>query len=148
MWIDMKYDSNQVMITGKKTFYDRINEVLPFRTIWKPFLVFCLIYGIAMIPLIRANFNYIDDLGRVPYGYRGWDDFARYIPFYLSVLIHAGTRLTDISPFTQVLAAIWVAFASVIVVYLLTDRQTDLTVRSGRCSPNRVVALFLWISFL
>lgn len=125
MWIDMKYDSNQVMTAGKKTFYDRINEVLPFRTIWKPFLIFCLIYGIAMIPLIRANFNYIDDLGRVVSGGRGWNNFSRYISVYLSVLIHADTRLTDISPFTQVLAAIWVAFASVIVVYLLTDRQTD-----------------------
>ena len=40
------------------------------KDILKYTLISFLIILVALIPLFRSNFNYIDDLGRVRYGYR------------------------------------------------------------------------------
>ena len=70
----------------------------------KPFFILFLCILTALVPLLLANFNYLDDLGRVAIGYRQWDNYSRYIPQYGSVFLHAGTYLTDISPLPQLLA--------------------------------------------
>ena len=72
-----------------------------------------------MIPLLLANFNYLDDLGRVAIGYRQWSDYSRYVSEYGSVLLHAGTYLTDISPLPQMIAAVFMAVAGVAAICCL-----------------------------
>lgn len=76
---------------------------------------------IALLALFRANFNYIDDMGRVISGRQF--DFSRYTSDFLSTLIHDGKYLTDISPFTQILAAVFLSIASTLAIYLLTRSQ-------------------------
>ncbi len=87
------------------------------------FLVLFVVYIVALVPLIRANFNYIDDLGRALEGYRGWDDFSRFGSEFLSIFIHGGESLTDISPFPLLLSVIILCLASIILIYSLSDNN-------------------------
>lgn len=96
-----------------------------WRAFWftakKPFIILNLIYILAMTAVIRANFNYVDDLGRVARGYRGWNNFSRYLSDFFSAFIHANTYLTDISPLPQLLAVVALSLASVIILYAFSD---------------------------
>ncbi len=98
-----------------------IKEKLDLDFILKVTVILCAVFLLAMCAVFRANFNYIDDLGRTLQGYRGWENFSRYISTYLSVFVHAGRRLTDISPLPQIISVIWMAFASSIIIKLFSD---------------------------
>ena len=58
----------------------------PKTVYFKYFLLFTLVYCIALIPLFRANFNYIDDIGRVSEGYQF--HFSRFSSDGLSNIVH------------------------------------------------------------
>lgn len=98
-------------------------KTLNWRYIKQNFLSFIVAYGLAMISILRANVNYIDDLGRTASGYRGWENFSRWISEYGSILLHGKTYLTDMSPMPQLLAVVIISIASTIVLYVFTDRQ-------------------------
>ena len=87
----------------------------------KLFFALLFIYGFAINAIIRANYNYIDDLGRVAQGYRGWDNFSRFTSEYLSIFIHTNRFLNDISPLPQYLAVFLLAISSLILIVLITD---------------------------
>ena len=82
-----------------------------------------LLLGISSI--IRANFKYIDDYGRVLQGYKGWDDFSRYFSFGISAFIHADNYLTDISPLPQVMACVLLGIAGIIVIDSLKNNSDE-----------------------
>jgi hypothetical protein len=82
----------------------------------KTFLSLFGIYIVALSAIMKANFNYIDDVARVASGDSGWEDFGRYINNGLSVIIHAGTYLTDVSPLTQIIAVLFMSLAGVCVI--------------------------------
>ena len=67
----------------------------------KPILILTLIFLICFSSIIRADFDYIDDMGRKVSGYRGWSNFSRFLSSFFSIFIHSGKYLTDISPLTQ-----------------------------------------------
>lgn len=75
------------------------------------------IYVVALLPLIRANYSYIDDIGRIARGYDGWDNFSRFLSTFLSHIIHTTDYLSDISPLTQLLAIVFMVIASSIVLH-------------------------------
>ena len=102
-------------------FFER--EIIKYKFLAKPFIILAFIYCLGIVSIIRANFNYIDDLGRVSDGYRGWMNWSRYISEGLSVLIHTDSRLMDISPLPQILACLILAFASVILIYVFTEKE-------------------------
>ena len=106
--------------------YENIIEdnVLACKWVIKPVLEISIIYFIALLSLFRANFNYIDDLGRVAQGYRNWINWSRFISQELSVLINTQKILTDISPLTQLIAILIIALAGVVIVYTFTDKKT------------------------
>jgi hypothetical protein len=86
------------------------------------------LYTFAIISIIRADFLYIDDLGRAIFGYREWGvSFSRYISDFLAVFIHTDTRITDISPLPQIIAALFIAIASVLLVYIISDGKVTKT---------------------
>ena len=89
----------------------------------KPFVTIFIIYMVAFYPIIRANFNYLDDLERVNVGYRGWLGFSRYISEFFSIFIHTSRYLTDISPLTQIIATIFLTLSSVIVLHLFNKNK-------------------------
>lgn len=79
------------------------------------FIKLYIIYLIAYSSIIRADFNYCDDLGRKASGYHGWLDWSRWTTTFLSNVIHADVFLADISPLPQLLAAGVIALAGVII---------------------------------
>lgn len=102
-------------------FVKELKEKIDWDFILKLTIIFSVIFLVSISAILRANFNYIDDLGRTLNGYRGWENFSRYISTYLSVAVHAGRRLTDISPLPQFIAIVWMALASAVVVEVFCD---------------------------
>lgn len=99
-----------------KREYQKMVVELRLPTMKQPFLWLLGIYLVATFSVIRADFKYIDDLGRFSSGYRSWAYFSRWISEKGSILVHDGKYLTDISPLTQLLALAIMAVAGVIVL--------------------------------
>ena len=99
------------------------NYIFDYKKLIKPAVILLIIYLLATYPIIRANFNYIDDFGRVLSGYRGWDDFSRYTNQFLSIIIHTSTYMADISPLPQLIAVIFLVLASIIVLYTFKNGE-------------------------
>lgn len=89
-----------------------------------PVGLLALVYILGISAILRADFNYIDDMGRITFGYQGWDNFSRYISNLLSTFLHTGRYLNDISPLPQLLAALILAVAGVAAVRVVTGRET------------------------
>ena len=89
----------------------------------KPALILLGVYLVGISAIIRANFNYIDDMGRTAKGYQQWDVCSRYISSFLSNFIHGDSYLTDVSPLPQFLAIIVLVLSSIIVLYLVSEKK-------------------------
>ena len=85
------------------------------------------LYTFAIIGIIRADILYWDDLNRKITGYRGWVDWGRHISEFLAVFLHADTYMIDISPLTQITAALFMAIASVLLVYVTSGGKVTKT---------------------
>ena len=68
------------------------------------YIVLTSVLIISFISIFRANFNYIDDLGRTVLGYGMVGDFSRYIADFCSKFLHMNSYLADVSPLTQIIA--------------------------------------------
>jgi hypothetical protein len=89
----------------------------------KSLLLMFGIYVLGISSIIRANFLYIDDMGRAIESYKGWLGFSRYIAQFLSVVIHADTNLNDISPLPQLISALFMSASSVLLVHILCNGE-------------------------
>ncbi len=89
----------------------------------KPFLWLCFWYTVALLAIFRANYYYVDDLGRAMMGYHGWLDWSRYVTQWLSFVIHPTPHLTDISPLPQLLAVVLMSLAGLLVIYTFTGKK-------------------------
>jgi len=118
-----------LFVDYKKHLIYMNNEIRRFirKDIGNAILLTFGLYTFAIIGIIRADFLYQDDLGRTMYGYRGWDNWSRYISNYLAVFIHTDTRITDISPLPQIIAALFIAIAGVLLVYIISDGKITKT---------------------
>lgn len=94
----------------------------------KPFIILFCIYLVGLSSLIRANYNYMDDLGRTAWGYTLWDDFSRYITQFLAILVHADTQINDISPLPQLLAISLVVLSSMVVLKVFAGKYSALNI--------------------
>ncbi len=99
----------------------RWNEICGWMK--KPFLWLCLLYVLAILALLRANFSYVDDMGRAVMGDHGWLDWSRYVTMVLSGLVQPTPKLTDISPLPQLLAAALMSLAGLVVIYCFTQKK-------------------------
>ena len=99
----------------------------------KPFLILIGMYTVGISAILRANFNYIDDMGRAAKGYRSWDDYSRYLSNILSSFIHADSYVTDVSPLPQIIAVMILAITGMIILYIISG--------SVNCSLNNIIAL-------
>jgi hypothetical protein len=81
-----------------------------------------VIYFLAIFSIIRANFNYVDDVRRsiVGNGMRG--DFSRHISQFLSYFLHTNSRLTDISPLPQFVACLFLSLAGFMLVKIICNK--------------------------
>lgn len=86
---------------------------------WKWFLAICGILTLAYLALIRANFYYLDDQGRMLDGHMGWMGFSRYTTTVLAGVMQMGAYMADLSPLTTLLAIAIIAAAGLIIVYTI-----------------------------
>ena len=92
----------------------------------KTIIILLGVYGSALTSLIQSNYNYIDDMGRVVWGYSKWSDtFSRYISDIMSHFVHAGFYLSDISPLLQIIAILLIVL-SIIPIYAYTRKKEIL----------------------
>lgn len=98
-------------------------KITRYKFIIRPTLFLTIIYFIGIIAILRANVNYIDDMGRVDTGYGGWRNFSRYISTFLSRFIHADKYLTDVSPLPQLIAILILAVSGVILLYVISEKK-------------------------
>jgi hypothetical protein len=89
----------------------------------KSFLVLLGIYLAGISAILRANFNYIDDMGRVARGNWGWRYFSRYLSIICSFFIHTDTYLTDVSPLPQLIAVAIMAVSGIVLLVVLYGRM-------------------------
>ena len=101
--------------------YYPIRDVL--KKMHKQYLVLAIVYLVGLIAILRANFYFTDDLGRNVEGYSLTGDFSRYAASYLATVLHGGGWLTDISPLPQILAALIMALAAVITLYVISESR-------------------------
>lgn len=99
----------------------------------KEYVLLCIAYFIAYISIIRADYNYADDIGRKFSGYHGWNDWSRWSTMILSNFIHADWYLSDISPLPQLLSCFLMASVSFMLIRLLSGR-TKATISTGIAS--------------
>lgn len=95
-------------------------ECLAYKT---PFFMLLAIYLLAFSAVFRANFGFVDDIGRTYAGYHGWLDWSRWTTEILATFVHAGWRLTDISPLPQVLACIFMAAGGIILLVIFKEEK-------------------------
>lgn len=117
------------------------------REEWKqPLTSFILLFAMnlaGITAILRANFNYWDDMGRAAEGYKGWEDFSRYVSYHLSTLIHGNSYLTDVSPIPQVLAAAVIALASLVLLRVLIGSWQLSLFRAAAVLPVGLSPYFL-----
>ena len=63
--------------------------------------IFSLIY---ILPILIANFYYIDDLGRSLHGYTNWKYNGRPLADLLAIILSDGKPLMDVSPWIQIMS--------------------------------------------
>lgn len=102
----------------------RLNSALyQIKPYLKPFLILFAIYALALFTIIRANYSYMDDIGRSIHGYAWNADFNRYSSSILSYIINLNTRLSDISPLPQLLAAAIMSITSLVIARALSAKS-------------------------
>ena len=98
------------------------NKIIFFlKKYYCPLIIIFLLLLLSISAILKADFKYADDLGRVVNGYRGWGNFSRYLSNLFSIFLHADTYLTDISPLPQIFAIIIMALASIILIHLFSN---------------------------
>lgn len=99
-------------------------ELKEYNFMKTPLVYLMVINSIAIFSIIRADFKYIDDLGRVLSGGSGWGStFSRHTSDFLSKYIHGDRYLTDISPLTQLIAVFFISLSEVFTIYILTGKH-------------------------
>lgn len=84
-------------------------------------LLFSLLY---ILPIILANFYYIDDLGRSLRGYTGWNGNGRPLASLLAIIFSNGKPLMDISPWIQIAAIITLDYSLILFIKKYTPKAT------------------------
>ncbi len=66
---------NKLFCECKEIFYTCRELALEYK---KQFLILLSVYLLAFSAIIRANYSYVDDMGRAYAGYHGWLDWSRW----------------------------------------------------------------------
>ncbi|MDR1685618.1 MAG: glucosyltransferase domain-containing protein [Desulfovibrio sp.] len=75
-----------------------------------------LIYLVGISALLRADYLFLDDLGRAMTGMRGWGSGGRPLSDFFASLFYLSSRTFDASPLTQLTATGILALVSVLLL--------------------------------
>lgn len=90
------------------------------RFLLRPACILFVIHLFAISALLRANSSTVDDLVRIGNGVGAWQTFGRYTTAVLSRVVHMDYYLADVAPLAQILAALIMAAAGAVLIYLIT----------------------------
>jgi hypothetical protein len=99
-----------------------VYKLFKLRLFIKPTLIVFGIYCIAQLSVWRANFSYGDDFKRIITGTLPGHEFNRYTAEFFLKALNMNAFLTDISPYSQMLAMFFMSIASVIMTYVFCNR--------------------------
>jgi len=85
-------------------------------------ILFC-VYVLGISAILRANFLYRDDFGRLAFGYKQWDYFSRYFSTAMASMVHMSDYLVDIAPLPQLLAMLIMAVSAVLTMCVAYERN-------------------------
>ncbi len=94
------------------------------RRLLRAFFILLALYCLGIFSILRANRLYLDDIGRALYGYADWFVAARPMAELFSWIFYLGSGTVDASPFTQILAAAFLAAASLCLCVALRVQPT------------------------
>lgn len=101
--------------------------ILAYQCLIKPCMILFAVYTIGISAIIRADFNYRDDLRRVLTGKKNWGgSYGRYLSDFFSTFLHIDDYLMDNSPLSQLIAVLLVAVAAGIIWYVFSEK-TDFS---------------------
>ena len=116
-------DFSKILVDSFKKSSAQLNVNAFGISMLKAFFIVSVIFLIGISAILRANFNYLDDMGRVVEGYKGWENFSRFVSNGLSIMIHMDNYITDISPLPQLIAILILALAGIILLYVIYERK-------------------------
>jgi hypothetical protein len=120
----MQFYANLLKLGEKNIVQSKLFFSKYYKIFSKPTLFLVIFFCIALLPLLRANVNYIDDVSRALNGDRGWAYLhSRWISEYASIFLHADVLLRDIAPFTQLIAVFLISLASVFLCWIVFDKK-------------------------
>ena len=85
------------------------------------------IYVLGISAILKADFNYMDDMGRAFYGFKNWGDYSRILANSFSTYVHMGHYIADVSPWSQIVTMFIVA-ASGIMLLMGIYRKISFTI--------------------
>ena len=101
----------------------------------KYLLIAAGIFLFAYYSLIRANYEYADDIRRVYAGHKAWVGWSRYISETLAVFLHTNFFINDITPITQFVAIAVLAITSYLLAFIVTEGKiTLISVIASTCA--------------
>ena len=106
---------NRIAVSCTRNWYTNISAA-------KALVIILAIFALGISAILRANFNYIDDMVRVADVYKYWSEFSRFLSDAISSFIHMDTYLTDVSPLPQLLAAACLAVTSIMLLYIVHEK--------------------------
>ena len=101
-------------------------------------MIYLVVYFLFSMPIIRANYFYIDDLGRSLDGHTNWGAAGRpFASFVMEAINFNRWTTTDLAPLPQILAVIFLSMASAwsSIFYRLRSGFGILSVAFLVCNP-------------
>ena len=93
-----------------------------WRKTWRLIIKCAVVYIVGIISIVRADFLYVDDLGRTFTGILyDWDVYNRYFAEIVCKVLSADTIARDTSPLPQMLTMLLMAIAVVIIIKEIAD---------------------------
>lgn len=94
-----------------------------YQFLLKPFLILTVFYLVGILAIILSGVHFADDVARTNFGYAGWNGFSRYVSTVTAYGLHTNTYLANIAPLPQIVAVLILAFASLLLICLVTSKE-------------------------
>lgn len=105
----------------------KFKELAPLLQEKKSLYITLILSVVYVIPLIIADYDYLDDYGRNLFGY-GWQHDGRFIATLLSKIWSLNTDTFSIFPFSTILSALILGFTGYLLTHLF-NIEKDKTIK-------------------
>lgn len=116
---------------GKKVWIsvkDKVLSLIKAENFFKHLLILFLIIFVSYFAIIRADYDFFDDMKRIISGHKSWVGASRYVSEALSVFLHTNFYLNDISPLSQIIAMLVLAFSAYVLAYSASDGKITILI--------------------